>query len=50
MRKWPAALFSVLGMTCSAQEALQPAMNGQVYDDVLGIGWRQDANFVKSCA
>ena len=30
------------------QAALHPPVNGQVYDDVLGINWLQDANVFKS--
>ena len=48
MKRWQAALWGVLGMAGSAQGALQPPVNGQVYDDVLGISWLQDANFVKT--
>lgn len=32
----------------TAGAALLPAVNGQVYDDVLEISWLQDANFVKT--
>ncbi len=44
MKKSLAALWVILGMAGGAQGALQPAVNGQVYDDVLGISWLQDAN------
>jgi hypothetical protein len=48
MKRWQAALLGVLGMAGGAQGALQPAVNGQVYDDVLGISWLQDANVFKT--
>lgn len=38
----------LLGGMGTAGAALQPAVNGQVYDDVLEISWLQDANFVKT--
>lgn len=38
----------LLGGMGTAGAALQPVVNGQVYDDVLEISWLQDANFVKT--
>ena len=38
----------LLGGMGTAGAALLPAVNGQVYDDVLEIYWLEDANFVKT--
>jgi hypothetical protein len=41
-------VVALLGGMGTAVAALQAPVNGQVYDDVLGISWLQDANFVKT--
>jgi hypothetical protein len=41
-------VVALLGGMGTAVAALQAPVNGQVYDDALGIYWLQDANFVKT--
>ena len=48
MGRFMAGILGAFGLITSAQAALQPPLNGQVYDDVLGINWLQDANMVKT--
>jgi hypothetical protein len=48
MRQWQMTLVGVLGLAGAAQGALQPVVNGQVYDNVLGINWLQDANVFRT--
>ncbi len=48
MNKLVAGIVGVFGLIGSTQAALGPVVNGQVYDDVLGISWLQDANVFKT--
>jgi hypothetical protein len=48
MRNWLLALMGVMGLIGAAEGALGPVINGQVYDDVQGISWLQDANLFKT--
>lgn len=41
-------MLGLLLWVTSAQAALGPVINGQVYDDVQGISWLQDANLFKT--
>ena len=46
--KQAGVVLLLLGGMGTAGAALLPAVNGQVYDDVLEISWLEDANFVKT--
>jgi hypothetical protein len=46
--KLTAGIFGAFGLIASVQAALLAPVDGQVYDDVLGIRWLQDANLIKT--
>ena len=48
MKSWLVALLGIMGLIGAAEGALGPVIHGQVYDDVQGISWLQDANLLKT--
>jgi len=50
MKSQLVALIGVMGLVGAAEGALGPVIDGQVYDNVQGISWLQDANlFMTLC-
>ena len=48
MNKFTAGILGAFGLIAPAQAVLHALVDGQVYDDALGISWLQDTNLAKT--